>query len=81
MRFSIEHARRIGLSEYLNRVYVKNIPDGRYDAFVEAVIETNDDINGLSRILRRIVPDDILSPLLIVKHSLKNEIRQNYLLK
>lgn len=81
MKFSMENVKRYGLVEYLNKVYVKNIPDGRYDAFVEAVIETNDDIEKLSRILKRIVPDEILSPLLIVKHSLKNEIRQTYLLK
>lgn len=81
MRFSVENARRTGIAEYLNRVYVKNIPDGRYDAFAEAVIETDSDVTSLPLIWRKIVPDHILTPLLIVKHSLKNEIRQTYFLK
>jgi hypothetical protein len=80
MRFSAENARRVGMAEYLDRVYIKNIPDGRYDAFVEAAIETESDVEKLPFILKRIMPDQILTPLLVVKHSLKNEIRQKYIL-
>lgn len=78
MRVNLLNLERFGVDGYIDKVYNKKIPDGRYNAYAEHVIRNDEDLKKLPRIMRRIYPNNVLTPLLCVKHSLKNEIRNNY---
>jgi hypothetical protein len=80
MRVNLGNAKSIGVDEYINRVYNKNIPDGRYNAYIEYIIESEIDIPNLPLLFRRHCPDKIITPLMCIRHSLKNELRSKYIL-
>jgi hypothetical protein len=79
MRVNTLNLDHIGADQYINRVYNKNIPDGRYNAYAEYIVRTEDDLKKLPVIMQKIYPSKITKPLMCIKHSLKNELRNNYL--
>jgi hypothetical protein len=80
MRVNLNNLERIGIDAYINRTYNKNIPDGRYNAYAESIVSNIDDLQTLPKIMQKIYPENILAPLMCVRHVLKNEIRNKYLL-
>ena len=72
---------KLGIEKYLERVILRNLPDSRYDAFVEAIVNTDNDIQKLPQLYKKMLSNKILTPKIIIRHSLKNTLRQNYLLK
>lgn len=80
MRVNLSNVKSIGVDEYINRVYTKNIPDGRYNAYAEYIIESETDIPKMPLLFRRHCPDKIITPLMCIRHSLKNELRSKYIL-
>jgi hypothetical protein len=79
MRCSEKIIDRIGAARYVNEVHLKNVPSQRYDCHVEKVIRSMADINALPTMWRRLMPDQVVAPLLFVSHQLKNEYREAYL--
>jgi hypothetical protein len=64
-----------GTHKYVERIYNRNVPDGRYNAYVDAYVTAETDLSVLPNVQRKILPDEVTSPLIIVKHVLKNELR------
>lgn len=81
LRVSIPSLKRLGIQQYVDRVILKNLPDSRYDAFIDAVVCADTDISKLPLLYKKILPEKILTPKIIIKHSLKNYLRSNLLAK
>jgi hypothetical protein len=79
MRYSEKIVGRVGVARYIEEVHLKNVPDKRYNCHVEKLIRTAEDVAGLPVVWRRMMPEHIIAPLLLVSHQLKNELRAHYL--
>ena len=71
--------RKIGPQAYIDRVYNRNVPDGRYNAYMMSYIDHSTDLDRLDMVTRKTLPDEITTPLIVVKHVLKNELRSIFL--
>lgn len=72
---------KLGAAYYVDEVFNRNVPDGRYNAYVEAHITPKTDLSALPNVQRMMLPDKITHPLIIVKHVLKNELRDYHPLR
>lgn len=79
MRINISSAIEMNAAHYLHKIFDRNIPDGRYNSYLESIVRDKNDLDKLSKSQRIIYPENIITPLMCVKHSLKNEIRAIYL--
>lgn len=79
MRYSEKIVERIGIARYIEEVHLKNVPDKRYNCHVEKLIRSPDDVATLPLVWRRMMPEHIIAPLLLVTHQLKNELRAQHL--
>ena len=62
-------------SKWLNDVYSKSISNKRYIPVIERIIKTESDIHKLPSIHRAIFPNEVLRPMAIMAHHLRQEIR------
>ena len=72
---------KLGIEKYVEKVILRNLPDSRYEAFIEAIVDVDSDLEKLPYLYKKILPETIITPKIIIRHSLRNILRQGYLLK